>query len=88
VPIVAGIMPITSLSQIERFTQRCGASIPAHLHERLDPHRDDAEKIEALSIDYATRQCRELLDRGVPGIHFYTLNRSRATRDILTALRR
>jgi methylenetetrahydrofolate reductase (NADPH) len=88
VPIVAGIMPITNLSQIERFTQRCGATIPAELHARLAPHRDDLEKIESLSTEYAIAQCRELIDAGVPGVHFYTLNRSRATRDILTALRR
>ncbi|MFN2427472.1 MAG: methylenetetrahydrofolate reductase [NAD(P)H] [Candidatus Binatia bacterium] len=87
VPIVAGIMPITNLSQIERFTQRCGATIPLDLHRRLEPHRDDAEKIESLSIEYASAQCRELIDAGAPGVHFYTLNRSRATRDILTALR-
>jgi len=87
VPIVAGIMPITNLSQIERFTQRCGATIPAELHSRLEPHREDPEKIESLSIEYSIAQCRELLGAGVPGVHFYTLNRSRATRDILTALR-
>ncbi len=88
VPIVAGIMPITNLGQIERFTQRCGAAIPHALHELLDPHRDDSEAVERLSVEYAINQCRELLDRGAPGIHFYTLNKSRATRDILTALRR
>jgi methylenetetrahydrofolate reductase (NADPH) len=87
VPIVAGIMPITDLSQIERFTRRCGASIPAALHELLEPYREDPAKVESLSIEYAIRQCRELLDAGAPGVHFYTLNRSRATRDILTALR-
>ncbi len=87
VPIVAGIMPITDLSQIERFTRRCGATIPDNLHRILEPHRDDPAKVESLSIDYAIRQCRELLGRGAPGVHFYTLNRSRATRDILTALR-
>jgi methylenetetrahydrofolate reductase (NADPH) len=87
VPIVAGIMPITDLSQIERFTQRCGATIPQKLHAILEPHRDDPARVESLSIDYAIGQCRELLDRGAPGVHFYTLNRSRATRDILTALR-
>ncbi len=87
VPIVAGIMPITNLSQIERFTERCGATIPRDLHQRLEPHRDDPEKVEALSIEFAIGQCRELLDRGAPGVHFYTLNRSRATRDILSALR-
>jgi methylenetetrahydrofolate reductase (NADPH) len=88
VPIVAGIMPITDLSQIERFTQRCGATIPKRLHDILAPHREDPAKVESLSIDYAIGQCRELLDRGAPGVHFYTLNRSRATRDILTALRK
>lgn len=87
VPIVAGIMPITNLGQIERFTQRCGAAIPRELHELLDPHRDDSEAVERLSVEYAVEQCRELLGGGAPGIHFYTLNKSRATRDILTALR-
>jgi len=87
VPIVAGIMPITNLDQIERFTQRCGAAIPRDLHELLDPHRDDSEAVERLSVQYAIGQCRELLAGGAPGIHFYTLNKSRATRDILTALR-
>jgi methylenetetrahydrofolate reductase (NADPH) len=87
VPIVAGIMPITDLSQIERFTQRCGATIPKRLHDILAPHREDPAKVESLSIDYAIGQCRELLDRGAPGVHFYTLNRSPATRRILSALR-
>lgn len=88
VPIVAGIMPITNLGQIERFTQRCGALIPRALHDLLEPYRDDSDAVERLSVEYAIGQCRELLDGGAPGIHFYTLNRSRATRDILTALRR
>ncbi len=88
VPIIAGIMPITNLAQIERFTQRCGASIPGELHKKLEPHRENPEAVESLSIEYAIRQCRDLIDGGAPGIHFYTLNRSRATRDILTALRR
>ncbi|MFN2377693.1 MAG: methylenetetrahydrofolate reductase [NAD(P)H] [Candidatus Binatia bacterium] len=88
VPIVAGIMPITNLSQIERFTQRCGATIPSDLHRILEPHREHPDKVESLSIGYAIDQCRELLAGGAPGVHFYTLNRSRATRDILTALRR
>lgn len=87
VPIVAGIMPITNLSQIERFTQRCGATIPEALHSRLEPHREDPDRVEAISVEATIAQCRELLDAGVPGVHFYTLNRSRATRDILVALR-
>ncbi|HYC56354.1 MAG TPA: methylenetetrahydrofolate reductase [NAD(P)H] [Candidatus Binatia bacterium] len=87
VPIIAGIMPITNLGQIERFTKRCGAIIPDHLHARLEPHREDSDTVEKLSVDWAVAQCRELLDAGVPGIHFYTLNKSRATRDILVRLR-
>lgn len=87
VPIVAGIMPITNVSQIERFTKMCGASIPAGLHERLQQVRDDPKAVEALGVEHATAQCAELLDGGAPGIHFYTLNRSRSTRDILEAVR-
>jgi methylenetetrahydrofolate reductase (NADPH) len=78
VPIVPGIMPITNAEQIKRFTQMCGATIPAPLL--------DAAVID-LGVAYATLQCAELLARGAPGIHFYTLNRSPATRAILSALR-
>lgn len=87
VPIVAGIMPVTNLAQIERFTVRCGASIPDDLRRRLEPYRERGDEVERIGVEYAVEQCRELLDRGVPGVHFYTLNKSRATRDILTALR-
>jgi methylenetetrahydrofolate reductase (NADPH) len=87
VPVVAGIMPITNASQIKRFTAGCGASIPAPLLEKLDAAGDDAEAVRAIGVEHATAQCRDLLSRGVPGIHFYTLNRSRATRDILDRLR-
>lgn len=86
-PIVAGIMPITNVAQIERFTKMCGASIPSKLWARLQDHRDDTDAVTRIGIEHATRQCRELLDAGVPGIHFYTLNRSRSTRTILTNLR-
>lgn len=87
VPILAGIMPITNVSQIERFTSMCGATIPAELRARLDGVRDDEEAVVATGVDHAARQCRELLDRGVEGIHFYTLNKSTATRAILERLR-
>ncbi|HYC01392.1 MAG TPA: methylenetetrahydrofolate reductase [NAD(P)H] [Candidatus Limnocylindrales bacterium] len=87
VPIIAGIMPITNLGQIERFTRRCGAIIPGELHAKLEPYREDSDTVEKLSVDWAVAQCRELLDAGAPGIHFYTLNKSRATRDILARLR-
>lgn len=87
VPIVAGIMPILNVAQIERFTKMCGASIPATLHKELDRHRNDPVGAQQLGTAYATAQCVDLLQRGAPGIHFYTLNQSAATRIILTALR-
>lgn len=86
VPIVAGIMPITNASQVERFTVNCGATIPFPLAEELDRRRNDPRAVMELGVAHATAQCIELLDRGVPGIHFYTLNRSTATREIYTAL--
>ena len=87
VPIVPGIMPITNVAQVERFTQLCGASIPAALRARLDAVREDPGACMATGIEHAIRQCRELLERGAPGVHFYTLNKSFATRSILAALR-
>jgi methylenetetrahydrofolate reductase (NADPH) len=86
-PIVAGIMPITNAEQIKRFTSLCGATIPAPLLDALDQRRDDPAAVVDLGVAYATLQCAELLARGAPGIHFYTLNRSPATRAILSALR-
>ena len=87
VPIVPGIMPITNVSQIERFTKMCGATIPEELHERLHAAQDDPAIVMAAGIEHAIKQCRELLERGAPGLHFYTLNKSHATRSILAALR-
>jgi methylenetetrahydrofolate reductase (NADPH) len=87
VPIIAGIMPITGYEQVTRFTARIGATIPAALRQQLDARRDDPEAVTDLGVAWATLQCAELLRRGAPGIHFYTLNRSPATRAILSALR-
>jgi methylenetetrahydrofolate reductase (NADPH) len=87
VPIIPGIMPITNLAQIERFTAMCGAAIPRALQSRLERVRHDEEAVRAVGIDHATAQCRHLLARGAPGIHFYTLNQSTATRAILERLR-
>jgi methylenetetrahydrofolate reductase (NADPH) len=87
VPIVPGIMPITNVAQIERFTAMCGAQIPQGLSAALRARRDDPEAALQLGVAYATLQCADLLRRGAPGIHFYTLNRSTATRAILAALR-
>ena len=87
VPIVPGIMPITNAEQIKRFTQRIGASIPGPLLEQLDLRADDPAATLELGVAYATAQCADLLARGAPGIHFYTLNKSPATRAILSALK-
>ncbi len=86
VPIVPGIMPITNYQQIVRFTKICGASIPPQVVRDLDAIQHNPDAVHAYGIEYATRQCRELLDHGVPGLHFYTLNRSRATREIIRRL--
>ena len=86
VPIVPGIMPITNVEQIQRFTRLCGATIPMRLQLRLEEVKDDPEAVMQLGVAHATVQCTELLDRGVPGIHFYTLNKSPATRMIVSAL--
>lgn len=86
VPIVPGIMPVTNFTQIKRFSALCGATIPQEMHVDMAPIEDDPEKVEALGIAYATQQCRELLDAGVPGFHFYTLNKSRAMSQILNHL--
>jgi methylenetetrahydrofolate reductase (NADPH) len=87
VPILPGIMPITDLSQIKTITGMCGATIPPALLEQLEWRSHDADAVLQLGVSYATLQCAELLARGAPGIHFYTLNRSHATRAILSALR-
>jgi methylenetetrahydrofolate reductase (NADPH) len=88
IPIIPGIMPITNLTQIERFTALCGARIPDALRDRLAVVRDDEHAVRAIGIDHATAQCRDLLARGAPGIHFYTLNQSPATRAICEQLQR
>jgi methylenetetrahydrofolate reductase (NADPH) len=86
-PIIAGLMPITNASQIERFMVSCGATIPFDLAEELDRRRNDPRAVMELGIAHATAQSIELLERGAPGIHFYTLNRSTATREIYAALK-
>jgi methylenetetrahydrofolate reductase (NADPH) len=87
VPIIPGIMPITDVKQIKTITGMCGATIPESLLEQLERRAEDPEAVLQLGVSYATLQCAELLARGAPGIHFYTLNRSPATRAILSALK-
>lgn len=86
-PIVAGIMPILSLDQTKRFASMCGASIPSALMQSMEAVSDDPKSIRAIGIKHATDQCRELLREGVAGLHFYTLNRSTATRAICREIR-
>ena len=87
-PIVPGIMPVTGYAQLKRFTGLCGTTIPPELDERLAAVQHDAEAVAAIGVEWATRQCRLLLEGGAPGVHFYTLNRSRSTAEILARLRR
>jgi methylenetetrahydrofolate reductase (NADPH) len=87
VPIVPGIMPITNYEQLQRFTRMCGATVPMRLALQLERVKDQPEALVQLGVAHATVQCMELLSRGVPGIHFYTLNKSPATRMIVSALR-
>jgi methylenetetrahydrofolate reductase (NADPH) len=87
VPIIPGIMPITNFEQIKRFTSMCGATIPPELLRELGLRADQPDAVADLGVAYATLQCADLLAKGAPGIHFYTLNRSTATRAILSALR-
>lgn len=85
-PIVPGIMPITNYEQVQRFVRMCGATVPMRLQLQLERLKDDHEAVMQLGVAHATVQCMELLARGVPGIHFYTLNKSPATRMIVSAL--
>lgn len=87
VPIIPGIMPIINAKQTKRFTKMCGASIPSDLLTRLEENQEDTLAIGKIGVEHATRQCEELLKLGVPGIHFYTLNRSKATLNILENLK-
>jgi methylenetetrahydrofolate reductase (NADPH) len=86
-PIIPGIIPITRVGQVEKMAAMCGSAIPEELRRELHAREDDAEAVLDFGVAYATLQCAELLAAGAPGIHFYTLNRSPATRAILSALK-
>lgn len=83
VPLVPGIIPIQSAAQIKRFVALCGAALPASLVSELDKRADDDEAVAQFGIEYATRQCEELLREGVPGLHFYTLNKAKSASQIV-----
>jgi len=87
VPVLPGIMPVTNLGQVKRFTEMCGAALPADLLAALEAAGDDEAAVLEIGVTHALQQCRDLLSAGAPGIHFYTLNKSASTREILTRLR-
>lgn len=86
-PIVPGIMPILNFAQVARMAELSGAAMPAEVLEQIEPVRDDPAAVRAAGIELATQLCRDLLEGGAPGLHFITLNRSKATREIFEALR-
>lgn len=86
IPMLPGLMPITNFSQIERFVAMCGTTIPPKLRVEMETRKGDVKAVEDLGVAYASMQASELLQSGVPGLHFYTLNRSPATRAIVSAL--
>ena len=88
VPIVPGVLPVTNLAQIKRITSLCGAKLPEALVAALQVHDDDPAEQFEVGVDFATRQVQELIDGGVPGIHFYVLNKSPATARVLRAVTR
>jgi methylenetetrahydrofolate reductase (NADH) len=85
-PVLPGLMPVTNYGQIQKFAAMCGARIPAEIIEALEPRQNDPEYVVQCGIDWTHRQARDLLDKGAPGIHFYTLNKSRSTEVILSRL--
>lgn len=86
IPIVPGIMPITEFARIKRITALCGAAIPADLATRLEAAQEDKQAQFDIGVEFAIEQCRDLISQGVPGLHFYVLNKSQACRKILDAL--
>jgi len=86
IPIVPGIMPIANFSQLRRFSEQCGAEIPRWIVKRMQAHGDDAAAVRELAADVVAELCRRLIDGGAPGLHFYTINRARATTAVLDRL--
>jgi methylenetetrahydrofolate reductase (NADPH) len=87
IPIVPGVMPIANFSQIRRFSELCGAEIPRWIAQRMLAYADDAESIRAFGAEVVGQLCRRLIDGGAPSLHFYTLNLSKPTMNVLAHLR-
>jgi methylenetetrahydrofolate reductase (NADPH) len=87
IPLVPGIVPILNANQIKKFTAMCGARIPSELGARLDAIGDDEAAATAFGIEYASKQCEDLLRNGAPGVHFYTLNKAHSTAAVLKNLK-
>jgi len=85
-PVLPGLMPVTNYGQLHKFAAMCGARVPAEIIRALEPRQTDTEYVIRYGIDWTYRQARDLLDKGAPGIHFYTLNKSRSTEVILSRL--
>ena len=86
VPLIPGILPVINLAQIQKIASLCGARLPAPFLADLEKRKDDPQGQVDVGVAYATRQCRELIEAGVPGIHFYVLNKAAAPNGILRAL--
>jgi methylenetetrahydrofolate reductase (NADPH) len=82
IPIVPGIMPITNFRQLARFSDHCGAEIPRWIRKKLEEYQDDLPSLRAFGLDVITRLCAELLGGGAPGLHVYTLNKYKPSREI------
>ncbi|EDP73333.1 5,10-methylenetetrahydrofolate reductase [Hydrogenivirga sp. 128-5-R1-1] len=87
IPIIPGIMPITNFKQIRKFALMCGATIPEYLVKKLEKYQDIPEEVEKIGIEYAVEQCEDLLKHNVKGLHFYTLNKSKATLQIYNKIK-
>ena len=85
-PVMPGIMPVTNLSQVTRFAALSGAEFPADLAARLEAVAENPAEVRRIGVEVASQLCRDLLEAGAPGLHFYTLNRSTATREIFANL--
>ncbi len=87
IPIIPGIMPITNFKQIKKFASMCGATIPQSLVEKLEKVEDNPKEVTKIGVEFAIKQCEDLILNGSPGLHFYTLNRSKATLEIFSAVK-